>query len=300
MPLIAAVNTTATQALLFSTFSTLATNSTESTTTPYPALQPKQGLILFLITLPGTIANIIAFLATLKLIRTKKTGLAPNYLILALNATDFYGIVFCTLPTLLCYLKKGWVGGTPMCNFQGVSTMFSSLASGCLATAMAMERLIAVSKPFLYRQNASVNKAFLTIAVIWSSAFVIAVTPLAGSGNFVKNLTKTYCTINWFAKSKENIAYVIFYALIGVTLLIIVVYCNVKLVLCLLNVGKNRENLRSQSSMKKLVKNEDSNAEQKSKKAMIASNAMERQLAKTVALISLLFIICWAPFMVSG
>lgn len=260
-------------------------NTTVNTTTtnpwPYVPIDPKQGLILFLITLPGTIANIIAFLATFKLVR-EQTGTAPNYLILALNFTDFYGIVFCTLPTLLCYLFKRWVGGDAMCNFQSVSIMFASLASGVLATAMATDRLLAIWKPFVYKKNITLKKTLTTIFATWICSFLIAILPLAGKGFFVRNLTGTYCTINWFAKRTANQVYAVFYAIVGITLVSIVVFCNAKIVTSLLGSKSKRKALHGFYD-----------------RAQGTRNKLEMQLVKSVGAISVLFVICWFPFMVS-
>ena len=259
-------------------------NTTQNATTvnpwPYVPLDPKQGLILFLITLPGTLANIIAFLATAKLVQQQKA--APNYLILALNLTDFYGIVFCTLPTHLCYLFKRWVGGDAMCNFQSVSTMFASLASGILATAMATDRLIAIGRPFLYRRYITREKVFLTAILTWGFSFLIAVLPLAGEGFFVRNLTGTYCTINWFAKRKGNQVYAVFYAILGMLLISIVVVSNVKILFFLKASKARRKTLRGLAQ-----------------RAHETKTNPEMQLAKSVGAISVLFVICWFPFMVS-
>ena len=255
-------------------------NATTVNPWPYVPMDPKQGLILFLITLPGTLANIVAFLATAKLIRQQSA--APNYLILALNLTDFYGIVFCTLPTHLCYLFKRWVGGDAMCNFQSVSTMFASLASGVLATAMATDRLLAIGKPFLYRRFVTRGKTFITITLTWGFSFLIAILPLAGKGFFVRNLTGTYCTINWFAKHTGNQIYAVFYAILGILLISIVVFCNIKIVLYLIEAKAKRGELHG------LGRTTEGNR-----------NKAEMQLAKSVGAISVLFVICWFPFMVS-
>ena len=283
---------------------------------PYVPIQPKQGLILFIIVLTGTAANTIAFLATLKLAMKQKSAI--NVLIIALTITDTYGIVFCALPTLLCYLKRQWIGGVPMCNFQGVSTMFASLASGLMATAMAIERLFAIWKPFLYREMATKRKALFTIFIIWSTTLAIALFPLVKEGNFVRNLTGTYCTINWFAKSTENIAYAVFYIIMGIVLIIIVLFCNISIAVRLFSIGKNRENLRADSAKKRLMeKTSDAGVDENGKRKVAqrsssaveivkkdlvkikSASLLERQLAKTVAVISILFVICWAPFTVS-
>ena len=297
--------------------------STFNSNWPYIPIQPKQGLVLFVIALIGTTANVVAFLATLKLIRKHKSAI--NYLIVALSITDTYGLVFCTLPTLLCYARKQWVGGMAMCNFQGVSTMFASLASGSLATAMAMERLLAISKPFLYREFATRRKSILTITGIWSASMVIALFPLVKDGNFVRNLTGTYCTINWFARNTENIVYAIFYVVLGSVLLGVVLFCNINIAFKLRLVGKNRKALRNDSAKRQLMakasdateqentvqEQESTLQEEETRKPSAAgdmiqkgarsrsSSSLEKQLAKTVAVISFLFVVCWAPFIVS-
>lgn len=292
----------------------------------YIPIQPKQGLILFIIVFIGTTANFVAFLTTFKLAMKQRSAI--NYLIIALTTTDTYGIIFCALPTLLCYLQRQWIGGGAMCNFQGVSTMFASLASGSLATAMAVERLFAIWKPFLYREIATKAKTLLTIVVILSAAMIIALFPLVKEGNFVRNLTGTYCTINWFAKDKDNVAYAIFYAIMGVILLVIVLFCNINIAVRLIRVGKKRSLLRADSAQGHLItKKMDSESkedggknggrdEDEAAKVVLKSNSgvemierdqvkktqansLEKQLAKTVAVISVLFIICWTPFIVS-
>jgi len=290
-------------------------STTVNSNWPYIPIQPKQGLVLFIIALIGISANVVALLATLKLIRKHKSAI--NYLIVALSVTDTYGLVFCTLPTLLCYARKQWVGGMAMCNFQGVSTMFASLASGSLATAMAMERLLAISKPFMYREFATRRKSILTIAGIWSASLVIAVFPLVKDGNFVRNLTGTYCTINWFARHTENIVYAIFYVVLGSVLLGVVLFCNINIAFKLRLVGKNRKALRNDSAKRQLMpKSSDAGEqesvvqEQEARKPSAtgdtsqkgagskASSSLEKQPAKTVAVISLLFVVCWAPFII--
>ena len=282
---------------------------------PYLPIQLGQGLVLLIITLIGVSANVVAFLATLRLARKQMSAI--NYFIIALAITDTYGLVFCTLPTFLCYARRQWVGGKGMCNFQGVSTMFASLASGSFATAMAMERLCAIWKPFMYRELATKRKSLLAIVAIWSTSMVVALFPLVKEGNFVRNLTGTYCTINWFARNKANIAYAIFYVIMGIMLLGIVLYCNISIAYRLLLKGRNKKALRNNSAKRRLMA-KTSDAEDKENQktkaagessdsgeliekgpAKMTSSSLEKQLAKTVAVISFLFVICWAPFIVS-
>ena len=136
---------------------------------PYVPLDPKQGVILSLITLPGTFANLMAILLTVKLLRSH--AVAPNVFVLGLVLTDRFGIVFCTLPTLPCYLQMNWQGGKNMCDLQGFSFMFAPIPSGLLANIMAADRLLAVMKPFLYRQIITTKKAILIVSLLQRSEY---------------------------------------------------------------------------------------------------------------------------------
>ena len=260
-------------------FALNATKATNSSAWPYEPLDSKQGLILFLITLPGTLGNMVAFITTWKLIKTQVA--APNYLILALNFTDFYGIAFCTFPTLLCYLNKNWTGGDIMCNFQGVSTMFASLASGIFASVMATDRLLAIWKPYIYRQHVTVKKTLITICATWLIALFIGLLPLVGVGDFVRNLTGTFCTVNWFAKRPADQAYSIVYASIGIVLVVVVVICNIQITVSLFRIKRKRQEMVSAMRLTDAT-----------------SRKTEMQLVKSVGAISVLFVICWFPFMV--
>ena len=284
----------------FTTFSKTPLNSTKNPW-PYEPLDPKQGLILFLITLPGTLANVIALLITIKLLRTQLV--APNVLVLGLTLTDLYGITFSTLPTLLCYLHKDWYGGEPMCNFQGVSSMFSPLASGFLATSMAVDRLLAVWKPFLYRTVVTIKKTVVTIGLSWLVSLILALIPLTGVGRFKRNLTGTFCTIDWFAKTTQNVAYSLFFAILGISLVSAVVFCNVKVAYTLIQVRRRRSKGLHGGSQRHTIQPRPSSSQDGienggKKKSRSSSDEMEIQFAKTVGVISLLFVICWLPFMV--
>nr|QBS47867.1 GPCR5 [Tripedalia cystophora] len=252
---------------------------------PYVPIDPKQGVILMLITIPGVLGNIVAFATTVKLLSTRV--IAANYLVLALTLTDFYGILLCTLPTHLCYVYLRWVGGHAMCQFQGFSAMFASLASGCLATAMAVDRLLAITKPFQYKKLVNPKRAIYSAATIWVFSFVLSAIPIGGIGRFKRNLTGTFCTIDWFAETVSNIVFAAFYAFLGIILVFVIVYCNVKVIIGLRNIKRKRETELTSGTLRY----------DGGKKITSSADVLERQLARSVCVISVLFLICWLPFM---
>ena len=262
---------------------------------PYVPLDPRQGLILAFITLSGTSANVIGILVMIKVLQMRPV--APNVLVFGLALTDLYGIVVATLPTLLCYLEMKWYGGQMVCDLQGFSTIFVQSASGLLATIMALDRLLAVLKPFLYRRIVTAQKAFMTVCLIWVIGIVLALMPLVKLGRYKRNLTGTFCTIDWFADSIQNKIFALVFATVGITYVFVVVICNTIVAATLLKLRKERTKLTSEKGFQRhrvFPSKQDGSDRRKSTTTV----DLELHFAKTVGIISFLFLICWLPFMV--
>ena len=140
----------------------------------------------------GVVANFMAFIALIKVTRTE--DIAMNVLSIALVITDLLGLATVSVPTLLCYTEGEWVGGIRLCNFQGVMGISCILASGCLSTAMASDRLTAIGKPFFYRENFTYKQTKVSIIYVWVLSLTISILPLVGLGGFKRN--SSYCTVN--------------------------------------------------------------------------------------------------------
>lgn len=255
--------------------------SENSTTSPFEALDPKQGVILGIITTPGVIANLLTIIVTLKLLRHQK--MTPNVFVFALACMDLGGIVFICFPTFLCYIFKRWVGGDQMCKFQGFLTLFFSLGSGFLATAMSLDRYMAVRWPLLHRQHITIQVVKKIILVMILASAFVSFLPVLGFGAFVRNLTGTYCTLNWFATAAEDVAFSCVFASLGILLILTVVFSNINVVFKLY---RRREKIRSMVSKR---------GDKEEKK----TSNLDRQFAKMMIVISVIFLLCWTPFVVS-
>ena len=167
----------------------------------YHEIKPIQGVILGVTATPGVIGNLFAIFVTIKILQDQK--LSPNIFVLSLASIDLFGIGMLCTPTWLCYAFGRWIGGDEMCDFQGFISLLCSLGSGGIATCMAVDRYLAVKTPFWHRRTVTVELAKgISIGVYIGSA-VIACLPVLGFGSFVRNLTGTYCTVNWFASSRH-------------------------------------------------------------------------------------------------
>lgn len=252
------------------------------TPSPYEALDPKQGAILGIITTPGIIANFLTIVVTVKLLRHQK--MTPNIFVFALACMDLSGIILICTPTFLCYIFKGWVGGQHMCKLQGFLTLFFTLGSGFLATSMSVDRFIAVRWPLYHRRYITVKVVKRIVLVIVVLSAIVSFCPVVGFGSFVRNLTGTYCTLNWFASSAKDVAFSCFFASVGFLLIITVVVANINVVL---NLYRRRSKLRSMVSTRKEGNREEN------------KTSLDKQFAKMMIVISAIFLICWTPFVVS-
>lgn len=256
----------------------MATNFTNSSSkSNYVAIQPIQGVILGIISTPGIVGNAFAIVATVKLLKVQR--LAPNIFIIGLAFCDLIGLLTICIPTWICYAFGGWQGGQHLCSFQGFATLLFSMGSGLVATMMSVDRLLSIKAPFFHRAHVNVNtaKKLLVAIMIFSASF--AVMPVLGFGSFVRNLTGTYCTINWFARSYSDMAFSYLYATIGILMVLVVVLSNAMVIVMLIKKRKLRRELSSKNKS--------------------ANDKLQQQFSRMMMVISLLFLFCWTPFMVS-
>ena len=247
-------------------------NGTTVSAWPYEPIDINQGVTLFLLAFAGVVANVFAFCATLRLPRALQSSI--NTFVLALTSVDLLCLVLAPLPTFICYVTRSWVGGQHMCKFQGCISIFAAFASGCFATAMAIDRHAAVCRPFAYK-NFLTQRCPLRVTIsILLISLIIAVLPLVGFGDFVRNLTGTYCGLDWFASTPLNRTYAIMFACMGISLILAVVFANTSIAVKVCQRTRKNSFHRTQE------------------------NSPEKKLTRTVVVVSVLLVICWLPYMV--
>ena len=256
------------------------TNTTDAS--PYDEIQPFQGAILGIIATPGIVGNIFALVVTAKLLKVQK--LTINVFVFGLCLCDLAGLLTICIPTWICYIFGGWQGGKHLCDFQGFATLLFSMGSGMMATSMSIDRFLSIKAPIFHLAKVNMRVAIRLVAIVLIFSAIFAIMPVLGFGSFVLNLTGTYCTINWFAKQASDKAFSYIFASFGILMILAVIISNIYVIVLLLKKRRARQNLRGMRSTKN--------------KEVSANERLEIQFARMMILISILFLICWTPFMV--
>ena len=246
------------------------------------APDPTQGAILASIALPGIVGNIFAIIITVRILRLKAHQLSPNIFVLGLTCIDLFAVLGISTPSLICYAVGGWLGGDGLCRFQGFVALFCSLASGGIAVVMAIDRYASVAAPFHYRARMRVSLAKKIVLVVITGAGTLSLMPVGGIGGFIKSLSGTFCTFDWFPRDLEDVVYSYVILVYSGVLIATLVFCNVNVINKLCQKSRRRRTLS--------VSSDQANSSSR--------NSLEWQFGRMMIVISAIFLLCWIPFTV--
>lgn len=246
-----------------------------------------EGIVLYIMSVTGIVANAFAILASARLL--KMQPLSPNVFVLGLSCVDLISLIFFSVPSWLFYVSGEWIGGKRLCDFQGFVFLFSTLCSAFLATSMAVDRCIAVTKPFFHRKTMTVNKAKLLILGAITASFLISFFPILSFGSFVRNLSGSFCTVNWFPQNASDRAFCVFYAVLGGLPSIVVLFCNITVIWELFRSKQRRVSVTNMILP---------GARQMAQARNTERDDTETQFSRTMVLISVVYLFGWIPFMV--
>ncbi|VEN64579.1 unnamed protein product [Callosobruchus maculatus] len=194
---------------------------------------------------------------------------------------------------MLHFIYLGRYQGIPYWNCVGfVLIQAFGLGSGCVAFIMAFVRWLALTRPFLYHQVFTYQILKRLLCGLWLTAVILTYLPLFGFGLYY-NKDKNECDRFRYAVEVKDKIYAHLFFAFGATLCICIALCNVA-VIC--------ELLRIRSQQKVLVR--------RISKAIIVNRDRpgcparyhtpeEKAFAKLMGFICLIFIVCWAPQVVS-
>ncbi|XP_022915491.1 rhodopsin, GQ-coupled [Onthophagus taurus] len=244
--------------------------------------------VVVLLAVVGIVGHITALWILQK--STKQRNPKHVFLLRCLAANDMVAqIGMLSLIILLPHFKNRW-----MCAGFVLVRAFG-LGSGCVAFVMAVERYLALTKPFFYQQCVTFRVLQIAIASIWSFGLFLTYLPLAGFGvyyspNNETNSSRPVCRRYKDAKEFKDVTYSYVYFVVGVTLCTCIAYCNTKVFMALSRMGNQRKVLIrriSRSTMNNRVERCRQNA-----------TTEELAFAKVMAVLCITFIICWLPQMI--
>lgn len=182
----------------------------------------------------GVVGNISALILVYISYRKKENKRKKSFLLCigSLALTDLFGQLL-TSPIVISVYLAGleWKRIDPsgnLCSFFGVCMTTFGLCALFLASAMAIERAMAVTNPHWYSNHMKTSVAKQTLAVIWCLVLLFALLPIAGVGKYTRQWPDTWCFISMGdSKVPGNQFFAITFAALGICSLLVTVFCNV-------------------------------------------------------------------------
>lgn len=191
------------------------------------------------------------------------------------------------------------------CIFRVIWRVFG-ISSGCVAFVMALERYIALTKPFFYHKHVSDKMIRRSIFLLWAVGAFFTFLPLFGFGIYFDERKQT-CIRYRDATDPTNVAYAYLFFSVGIILCTGIVICNLSVRRVLYQSHhKMRRQFRSIQPMP-MVERATLRSSQKSASFTDSSifrmvgepTTEEIRFAKLMTFLSISFLACWLPQMVS-
>uniref|UniRef100_A0A8C5QTX4 Prostaglandin E2 receptor EP3 subtype n=1 Tax=Leptobrachium leishanense TaxID=445787 RepID=A0A8C5QTX4_9ANUR len=197
----------------------------------------------------GLVGNALAMLLVYRSYGKKSSKRKHSFLLCigSLALTDFVGQLLTSPIVISVYLNnRQWTRVDPsghLCAFFGlVMTMFG-LCPLFIASAMAIERTLAIQCPHWYSTHMKTRVTRVVILSIWAGGFFLAMLPIAGLGQYTLQWPGTWCFISMDHQiSPANVFFASTFASLGLLSLSVTFTCNLATIRALVIRCKNRSN----------------------------------------------------------
>ncbi|XP_063168235.1 prostacyclin receptor [Candoia aspera] len=241
----------------------------------------------------GVVGNVAA-LAILGVHRKEQRAKTSSFCILVtgLAVTDLVGTCVVSPVVFVAYSCNstlvGMVGGRDwLCDLFAFCMMFFSLAAMFLLCAMAVERCLAISYPYVYSQHHIRRWVRLSLPAIYTFSGLFCALPFLKVGKF-----KQYCPGTWcFVQMDKDmvlgydVAFSLSYATVMALLIVAIFLCNGLVILSLCQMYQKQKQRRRGSI----------NASQRRRKSWFSRGEEEVDYLILLALMTVIFVICTLP-----
>ncbi|NXP00381.1 PE2R3 protein, partial [Certhia brachydactyla] len=178
--------------------------------------------------LTGVVGNALAMLLVSRSYRAKGSRRKRSFLLCigSLALTDMLGQLLTSPIVISVYLSgRPWASMDPsgrLCDFFGFSMTVFGLCPLLIASAMAVERLLAIRAPHWYASHMSPRATERGLAAIWAAGLAFALLPLAGLGRYALQWPGTWC----FISTAGHAAFAAAFAALGLLSLAVTGACN--------------------------------------------------------------------------
>lgn len=249
----------------------------------------------------GVVGNILALFILgvhQKEQRTKSSVFC--ILVTGLALTDLLGTCLLSPPVFICYARNmsliGLTGDHQLCNLFAFAMTFFGLAPTLILCAMAVERCLAISHPYLYSKyiRRSFAKVALVFIYIFSSVFCLL--PFLGYGRHRQYCPGTWCFIDMDVdKGKDEnwvLAFSLSYSSLMALLIMAVFMCNGSVIVSLCKM--HRSQLMRRGSVG------SAGRKRKMSLAWFGQGEEEVDHLMLLALMTVIFVVCSLPLTIAG
>ncbi|KAG5318708.1 PE2R4 protein, partial [Pseudoatta argentina] len=250
-------------------------------------------LVLTLVYTTGVIGNVSALVI---LFHRDKRRNRKHLLMLRCLATNDLVALLGMLVQMYVTIYAGDVTSTRIfCSLRVVWRLFG-LFSGCVAIVMAAERWLALTRPFVYQKQVTYPVIVRCMLALWLIALTITSLPVMGFGLYYKD---KQCVRYREATEPSDIAYAYVWFIFGTLLCLSIVWCNLAVSRALSKLSRRTVALgrisRASSRAKPLL----TIAGVHTPHRLETVTTEERAFARLMAVLSISFVICWMPYMIS-
>nr|XP_005285563.2 prostaglandin E2 receptor EP3 subtype [Chrysemys picta bellii] len=183
--------------------------------------------------LTGTVGNALAMLLVYRTCQKKENTRKKSFLLCigSLALTDLIGQLLTSPVVIAVYLaSRSWQELDPsgnLCAFFGFCMTVFGLCPLFIASAMAVERTLAIRAPHWYASHMRTRMTKTVLLSIWLAVFAFALLPIAGLGQYTLQWPGTWCFISTGDNhGVGNTFFASAFAFLGLCSLIVTMACN--------------------------------------------------------------------------
>lgn len=178
------------------------------------------------------------------------------------------------------------------CHIFGASMVFFGLCPLLLGCAMAVERYVAIAKPFFHAATITLVHARRVVCFLPSLALALAVLPLFAVGSYTTQFPGTWCFLPIHGpQSTADSNLVLVFTCLGLTALTLSLLCNILSGLALLQARMKYHSVNTNSTARR-----PRHASSASSSSSFCS--LDVEMMVQLAVITVVSCVCWSPFLI--
>ena len=188
----------------------------------------------------GFVGNALAMLLVSRSYRRRESKRKKSFLLCIgwLALTDLVGQLLTSPVVILVYpSQRRWEQLDPsgrLCTFFGLTMTVFGLSSLLVASAMAVERALAIRAPHWYASHMKTRATRAVLLGVWLSVLAFALLPVLGVGRYSVQWPGTWCFISTGPAGNEtdparepgSVAFASAFACLGLLALVVTFACN--------------------------------------------------------------------------